>query len=161
MRHAVNRAGDVPGRATQVEEWNQVENALRPQHRVGSQRPAGDGNMRKWPYGGTLTRWNREHDEALILAATAHGAMVGESTRPLRRHNAQIAKDRARFMAHSIWRTHPKDDRSIGRLASVHCVPCSCPGCGNYRRNPWMIGAKGLTMQERREFQRDKYEEER
>lgn len=37
------------------------------------------------------------------------------------------------------------DDKDIGKLASVHCKPCSCYMCGNPRKY------NGKTIQERKQ----------
>ena len=43
------------------------------------------------------------------------------------------------------WTQEEITDRDVGRMANVHCKPCSCYMCGNPRR--WF---KDLSIQERR-----------
>ena len=40
---------------------------------------------------------------------------------------------------------HGLDDKDTGKLASVHCKPCSCYMCGNARKY------NGKTIQERKQ----------
>jgi hypothetical protein len=46
-----------------------------------------------------------------------------------------------------MWVGGPLTDeeraKRVGKMAAVHCKPCSCPGCGNARRH---FGSK--TLQE-------------
>ena len=62
--------------------------------------------------------------------------------RAFRRSCAKRAKARVR---HSIM-GQGLDDKEIGKLASVHCKPCSCYMCGNARKY------SGKTIQERKQY---------
>ena len=64
-----------------------------------------------------------------------------------RRHQDWKAKESAKFVMRHIWDYDDKNFtlRNIGRLASTHCKPCSCPMCGNPRKH-----FNELTVQERR-----------
>lgn len=63
-----------------------------------------------------------------------------ERDRSFRRYQAERAKVKARRLALS-WRMSRLEwwgmegPRWIGKMAAVHCKPCSCTGCGNPRRH--------------------------
>jgi cobalamin biosynthesis protein CbiG len=63
-------------------------------------------------------------------------------TRGYRRSKDDLAKRRVRrsLMGQGL------DDKDIGKLASVHCKPCSCYMCGNARKY------NGKTVQERKQY---------
>jgi hypothetical protein len=64
-----------------------------------------------------------------------------ERGRAYRRHQEERAKRRA-YSWIRTWMTVP-DARSVGRMASVHCKPCSKPWCCGNRRT-----MEGATWQE-------------
>ena len=85
--------------------------------------------------------------------------------RAFRRSQTERAKDKARRVWRWTWRSiatvkigtawisvgwEEADPGRTGRMASVHSKPCSCSSCGNPRRH-----GEGLTVQERRSFQKD------
>ena len=51
-----------------------------------------------------------------------------------RRQQELRAKDKARRFMRQVWREEP-NPRWVGRLASTHCVPCSCIFCRNPRED--------------------------
>lgn len=85
--------------------------------------------------------------------------------RAFRRHQLRKAKRRARNLWVHVWQaTEPIGDtwstrmgyrpceptpKWVGTMASTHCKPCSCSGCGHQRHH------EGPTIQERRAFQKD------
>lgn len=56
--------------------------------------------------------------------------------RAFRRHQARLAKRRAFFHLYYRWGFEVDwiTPARVGQLASTHCCPCSCQGCGNMRR---------------------------
>ncbi len=64
-----------------------------------------------------------------------------------RRAQTNRAKQKAAKVVNRWWGWLPVeiDHRDIGKMASVHCSPCSCYMCGNPRRH-----FDELTVQERR-----------
>ena len=76
-------------------------------------------------------------------------------TRSYRRHQQDRAKAKAVLRLKRDWCwPFPTTAREIGLNASVHGRACSCSMCGNPRKF-----FKQLTVQERRQFQLDKYEQ--
>ena len=72
--------------------------------------------------------------------------------RAFRRFQTRKAKRRAWNLRVNIWCWGPDDEPDphwVGIMASTHCQPCSCRGCGNQRK--W----EGPSYQERRTFQPD------
>lgn len=74
---------------------------------------------------------------------------MSDQSRANRRHRHELAKQRALKICKS-WGNRMPSDKVIGRLATTP-TPCSCPACGNVRRNRWAPKAEQCTMQERRQ----------
>jgi hypothetical protein len=58
--------------------------------------------------------------------------------RAFRREQAQRQKDRARWVWTKFWmggKPEEPTDQWVGRMASTHCVPCSCSGCKHPKGN--------------------------
>lgn len=66
--------------------------------------------------------------------------------------------DRIKDKNYSNFSHLSNEDKSIeAHIAANHGKRCSCPACGNPRRNPWAKKREQQTLQERR---MSEYEEE-
>lgn len=73
-----------------------------------------------------------------------------------RHHNARLLSNRFKREVRNLYRSHDDDMVEELRWCLIRArkrldtnVPCSCPMCGNPRRNGWESGG-ALTFQERR-----------
>lgn len=65
-------------------------------------------------------------------ASTKHkGHIMEERTKAFRRAEEKKAKNKAK---RSMLGEGVDSERKLGKLASTHCKPCSCPLCGNPRK---------------------------
>ena len=77
--------------------------------------------------------------------------------RAKRREQENRGKNKAKKIMKDSWGWTSEellDNRHIGKIASTHGKPCSCPMCGNPRRH-----FHEVTMQEKRAEKPNKYDD--